>query len=294
MSEQNGTNVSTKARRSRQTSTKKTTLEQPMNDDKEAWKIYWKAQDQPWRTEPEIDTERQKYLAKRREIEPYFEQGIYPFKDIKLNRADVEWLLATHENGRGPVDWSDVNQREGLDLRGANLCQEDLRGLPLVRLRGGLTFTEWYFGTQQERSDAAAQMEQINFKEAQLDGVIFGGAQLQGTNFYDAQLQGGDFTGAQLQGANFSSANLWRAMLSMAQLEEAKFDMAKLQEANLKYAKLNGASFIGANTTGADISEAHLENANLNSANLEGTFFNRSHLVRVDLRNALLKGTHLN
>jgi hypothetical protein len=52
---------------------------------------------------------------------------------VKLSRADVEWLLATHENGRGPVDWSDERQRkrEGLDLGGANLCHTDLSHVPL-------------------------------------------------------------------------------------------------------------------------------------------------------------------
>jgi len=79
----------------------------PTTNDSEAWKAYWEAQGWPWRTEPEIDAQRQKYLAERRTIMPDFEKGIYPFKDIKLNRADVEWLLATHENGLGPVDWND-------------------------------------------------------------------------------------------------------------------------------------------------------------------------------------------
>ena len=62
MSEQNGTHVSAKPRRNRQASTQKTTLQRPANDDKEAWKAYWKAQGQQWRTEPEIDVERQLYL----------------------------------------------------------------------------------------------------------------------------------------------------------------------------------------------------------------------------------------
>lgn len=52
---------------------------------------------QPWRTEPEIDAERQTYLAERRSIMPDIKQGIYQLKYIKLNRADVEWLLGTHE-----------------------------------------------------------------------------------------------------------------------------------------------------------------------------------------------------
>ena len=109
------------------------TLQRPTTNDSEAWKAYWKAQSWPWRTEPEIDAKRQKYLAERRTIVPNIEQGIYPFKDIKLTRADVEWLLATHENGRGPGEWSDKRQRsrKGLDLRGADLRKISLNGLLL-------------------------------------------------------------------------------------------------------------------------------------------------------------------
>src|SRR5690348_8240810 len=97
-------------------------VSRPRNPSQADWKEYWKEQGQEWRTEPEIDEERQKYLAEHRAIIPDIRKGIYPFKEIRLSRADVEWLLATHENGRGPVDWSDESQREreGLDLRGAN------------------------------------------------------------------------------------------------------------------------------------------------------------------------------
>jgi hypothetical protein len=67
MSEQDGTQASIKRRISRQTSKQKglqqPTLQLPSNDDKEARKVYWKTQGQPWRTEPEINAERQKYLA---------------------------------------------------------------------------------------------------------------------------------------------------------------------------------------------------------------------------------------
>ena len=78
-------------------------LQQPTADNPEAWKEYWKAV-QPkewfdawgyWRTEPEVGTKRQEYLTARRAIAPDIKKGIYPFKDIKLDRADVEWLLRT-------------------------------------------------------------------------------------------------------------------------------------------------------------------------------------------------------
>src|SRR5207248_11040647 len=118
-------------------------LQRPANDDKDAWKAYWKAQRQPWRTEPEINVERQKYLEERRSIKPSVQHGIYPFKDLKLSRADIEWLLAIHQKGCGPIDWSDESQRklEGLELCGADLDHVNLKGLPLAGLVGSL---DWW------------------------------------------------------------------------------------------------------------------------------------------------------
>src|SRR5260370_21008242 len=83
--------------------------QRPTSDDRDAWKAYWETQGMPWRTEPEVDEERQQYLAERRTIQLDIKQSIYPFKDIKLTRADVEWLLATHESrGQvGPVWWAE-------------------------------------------------------------------------------------------------------------------------------------------------------------------------------------------
>jgi hypothetical protein len=67
-----------------QDSARTPTILRPLNDDKEAWSAYWIHQGQSWRTEPEIDSERQKYLDERRQITPEMKVGIYPFKDIKL------------------------------------------------------------------------------------------------------------------------------------------------------------------------------------------------------------------
>lgn len=64
--------------------------QRPSSEDRTAWAGYWQEKSQPWRTEPEIDEELQKYLAERRAIPSDIEKGIYPFKDAKLSRADVE------------------------------------------------------------------------------------------------------------------------------------------------------------------------------------------------------------
>jgi hypothetical protein len=99
----------------------------------------------PWRVEPEIPEQRHDLLRQRLSIQSDVERGQYPFKGMRLSRADVEWLLAEHENGRGPVDWADPDQRcrNGLDLRGADLSGVDLASLPLARSRGGLTPDEY-------------------------------------------------------------------------------------------------------------------------------------------------------
>src|SRR6266446_9358138 len=142
---------------SEQDGTKAPALQRPANDDKEAWKAYWKEQGQPWRTEPEIDTERQKYLAERRAIVPDIERGMYPFKGVRLSRADVEWLLAMEEQ-RGaelsPRDGKGGNQHKsfGLDLRGVDLSQVNLSDLPLMRLHAGLSLEEGRHATVKQGS----------------------------------------------------------------------------------------------------------------------------------------------
>ncbi|MGZ6356164.1 MAG: pentapeptide repeat-containing protein [Ktedonobacteraceae bacterium] len=193
---------------SEQDSARSSTQQRPFTNDRDDWKAYWKAHGQPWRTEPEIDTEQQKYLAERCAITPNIEQGIYPFKDIKLNRADVEWLVATHENGRGPVDWSDESQRkrEGLDLRGANLNDANLRHLPLARLQGGLTEDDWDQATPEQRYMAAIHLKRARLGYAHLEGSVLTFAQMQGADLYTAHLESIDAFGAHFEAsvpANF-------------------------------------------------------------------------------------------
>ena len=216
------------------------TLQRPTTNDPDAWKAYWKAQGWPWRTEPEIDEERQKYLAERRSIIPDIEKGIYPFRDIKLSRADVEWLLATHENGRGPVDWSDESQRErkGLDLRGTDLRMIDLSRLPLTCLLGGLNRDEWSHTTPRQREMAEVHLEQADISGSYLEGANLRRANLQGVNLYRANLEKADLlmaklAGALLQGAYLNGVNLRRASLARTNLHDAHLAGAQLRQAFL-------------------------------------------------------------
>jgi uncharacterized protein YjbI with pentapeptide repeats len=249
---------------------------QPPSKTAEEWQIHWQSQGQLWRTEPEIDGKRQKELDHRRAIVPDIQQGIYPFKGMKLSRADVEWLLATHENGRGPMDWNDESQREreGLDLRGALLQGVDLHGLPLAHLKGG----RWgpqapqFWATVQGHDDhgAGMQLQKADLKDAQLQGASLSSAQLQGADLQRAQLQKADLRDAQLQEANLVKAWLQEAHLSGAHLQEAELSLAQLQGADLVGAQLQKARLIRTQLQGADLLAANFYHTDLYGAQLQG------------------------
>jgi uncharacterized protein YjbI with pentapeptide repeats len=319
MSKQGRTHASPKRRRnpkiSKQNGTQTPAVKRPANDDKSAWIEYWKAQGQPWRTEPEIDAELQKYLAVCHKITPDIEQGIYPFKDTKLSRADVEWLLATHENERGPIDWNDESQREreGLDLRGTDLFGADLNGLPLARLQGGLAWSEKDEWTDKQRQMAAATLRGANLEGSHLEGAELGMARLDAANLKDACLERANLDGASLERAILFSAQLNEIFLTKANLKGAHLSNAQIGRATLMFANLEGADLLGAQMEGTIFIEAHLENTKFMFANLEGarlsgahlegadlsitkmkeTDFSRAHLERTDLRRAQLEGADL-
>lgn len=166
-------------------------LPRPSSDDREAWKTYWERQGQSWRTEPEIEVERQDYLAKRRAMTPDVKLGVYPFKDIKLSRADVEWLLAMHENGRGPIYYSNESQRHriGVDLRGADLRRIHLQNLPLACTLGDVTWREWLDLTEEQHTLAAVHFEGADLKGVHLEGASLWATHWAGANHREVHLQ---------------------------------------------------------------------------------------------------------
>ena len=226
--------------------TQSTTLQRPLNDDKDEWKAYWNTQGQPWRTEPEIDVERQAFLAKRRAIVPDVKKGIYRFKEIKLSRADVEWLLATHNGGQGPLFFGSSNREpylRGLDLRGADLRYVDLHRLPLSNLRGGLSAEHWPHATNEQREIAAVHFEGANLNRAILDGASLRSAHLEGADLSVARLENATLRGAHLEGANLSHAfldsltslnngHLGNKKLGFVQLVDVQWNNANLSQLN--------------------------------------------------------------
>lgn len=231
----------------------------PTGDDRDKWAKFWKSCKQPWRTEPRISKERQDYLTERRKVEPDIEQGIYPFKDIKLNRADIEWLLSTHDDHKGPVNWYDESQREreGLDLRGADLRGEDLHGLPLAKIIAGPTFQQII---HKQHKATTIHLEEADLHNAHLEGAILNFAYLEGTLLSHAYLVKTDFSLAHLEGA----------ILDFAHLEEADLSYAHLERTLLVAAHLEGAFFIFTLFAGASLHGVFFDK----STNLEGLRFN--------------------
>src|SRR6266567_4816588 len=282
------------------------------------------AQQQPWRTEPEIDVARQEQLIRCLATTPDTKRGIYPFKGMRLSRADVEWLLATYENAGDPRAGSDEQQmRWRLDLRGADLRYVDLHALPLARLRGSLTRKEWDEATEEQRTAAevlltgadlsethleeaeliGAHLEKVSLHEAHLEKADLAWAHLERAFLARARLKEADLSEAHLQGATLrwthleqaylNGAHLEKADLSRARLEKVYLSEARLEKADLSEAHLEEGYLSGAYLQEADLSRAHLEGAYLGEAHLEDASLYRAHLERAFLYKAHLEGARL-
>ncbi len=252
------------------------TLARPLVSNRTEWLAYWNAIGQPWRIEPEIDLERQEYLTQRLALKVDLDEGIYQFKGVKLNRADIEWLLANHENGRGPVNWlvPEHHDRVGIDLRGADLRGANLRGLPLSHMLGGLNWRERN-RTQEGRDMAAVHLE----------GAILSEAHLENAELYMAHLERADLFKAHLAGASLRKAHLEGASLRLAYLvaldeqgDEKKKKLASSSKLVLPPADLRAAFFDSV----TDLRNAHLGDEKRGFVRLADVHWGEVNLAIVD------------
>lgn len=274
---------------------KASTSGRPATEDRVAWRAWWRSLGQHWRLEPEIPPERQSLLAERRAIASEVRTNTYPFAGFSLTRADVEWLLATHENGRGPVQWDDPEQRKrvGLDLRGADLRGVNLRGLPLARLLGGLAGA-----TDEQIAAAAIHLERSDLREALLQGADLRGAWLEGARTENAHLELAQCVRAQMKQIDLRQAYLQGASLREAFMEKANLYEAHLEGATLSGTRLKAASLSGAYMEGVSLGGARLENAflritHLEGARLYGARLDRASLIGAHLEGVLMRRAHL-
>ena len=203
---------------------------------------FWAQQGQHWRTELEIDANRQAQLKACLAVQPDIDHGIYPFTNVKLERADIEWLLANHENGRGPILWDDEGQRDriGLDLRGADVRGADLFGLPLACTLGEVAWIDRPDITAVQRNMAAIHFEGTDLKGVDLRGSKLSRAQLQNADLRQAHLEYATLTGADLHNAYMFGAHLEHANLMGANLSESFLWQANVAKAVFRAAHLDG------------------------------------------------------
>jgi hypothetical protein len=183
----------------------------PSGDDSHAWLGYWRELGQPWRTQPEITEQRQRELAKYQAKDPDPSRSEYPFKGVRLKRADVEWLLAADRDGLGHLYWDSddrieedlerllnsdqfeqLSDSEQLDLRGADLVGENLSGLPMARLLGGeelLRVGGWSFSDREPDPNSGIRLERAYMRDAHLDLAELGWAHLEEAWLNEARLR---------------------------------------------------------------------------------------------------------
>lgn len=262
-------------------------LQPPDLNDRNGWVSYWKGQNQPWRSEPEIGKKRQAELKQRLAIVPDIERGIYPFRGIKLSRADVEWLLATHDNGQGPVIWNDEtqSQREGIDLRGADLRRIDLSGLPLTRFRGGLILSERINATVKQCEMATALLEGCSLSTAHLEQAGLFMAHLEGANLCRTHLERAFLREAHMEGADLSGAHMQRAYLRGADLRKTDLRRAHLEKTELANVIIGDDSHVGPQIADSHWREVNLAVIDWSSVNLLGD----EYIARQKIRNSTEK-----
>jgi len=255
----------------------------PTNDDATAWQAYWAAQGQSWRTAPEIAPDRQAYLAERRATPADVMAGTYPLKGVAppLTRADVEWLLATHEDGRGPVDWSDPKQRNrvGIDLRGADLSHRDLSNLPLTRMLADIAWREHADLTAEQHAMSAVSFENADLKGAHLEGAGLEYANFRKADVRLAHLEEVRLGAAECDGAFLAFAHLEGADLSLAHLDDAFLWGAFLADATLHETHLEGAHLDGAVLADADHIGPRLVDVRWGDANLAVIDWSQLHML---------------
>lgn len=147
---------------------------------------------------------------------------------IVYKRKNSTKLLATHENGRGPVDWRDESQREreGLDVCGAELCQADLSNTPLARLCGGMPRDAWNAFVEERSMYAVTKAQRVTIVMLMAHADLIG-AHMEGVHFCDVHLEGAYLIETHLEGADLAFAHLKDADLVWVHLEGADLIAAR-------------------------------------------------------------------
>lgn len=147
---------------------------------------------------------------------------------------------------------------------------------------------------RQEHSEIRPDLSKANLKEADLEGINFAEANLARINLSYANLAGAILIEANLARANLREAYLNSAFLEKANLKGANLNEADLNDAHLTKANLSKAHLVATDLNGADLRDADLSGADLSLAFLYGAYLNRANLNRANLSGAALTRADLN
>jgi uncharacterized protein YjbI with pentapeptide repeats len=199
--------------------------------------------------------------SKRQDIVPKASNGICQNKGAWSCMANEQQLALLKQGVEAWNKWRSLSPGIPPDLRGADLSQEDLGG--------------------------------INLMKASLSGVDLSGVNLMGASLSQADLRGANLSGAYLSKADLSEADLSEVNLSEAYLLEANLSRVNLDGADLHWVYLGKADLSGAIAIGANLSEVDMRGANLIGANLIGADLRGAILIGADLQGADLSGADL-
>jgi len=135
----------------------------------------------------------------------------------------------------------------------------------------------------------ASSMAQEGWPKEVNGHMIKPAADLSNLDLKNADLSGADLSRANLRQTNLSGANLTNANLNDSFCESANLTDANLSGASLHNANLSKAKLSGANLSNADLTDSELANANLTDANLKGTTLVQAHMPDVDLTGVKLQ-----
>jgi uncharacterized protein YjbI with pentapeptide repeats len=195
-----------------------------------------------WKTELDIPVQRQEELKKAlRDADSAYGA---PFRDIKLRRPDIVWLLRNEENILDSLPDSEKQasiDQTRLNLREADLHELNLSDLPLAKslLIDANLKDSYLFRVDLER----AELSRANLEGANLEEAILRSASAKEAKLEDARMSGTDMRNAYFESAHFDKAFLAEADMRGATLESAHFDDASLDSAKLGGAVLKGAFF---------------------------------------------------
>ena len=178
-----------------------------------------------------------------------------------VNRDDLLKLI--EENG---------GTGEHIDLRGLDLSDIDIRGLPLGRTR----FTGCNLKNALAQPLLTCNDQELTPWDLAYDWIL--------TEYQ---------TGRELEDCEVNLTHLEGSLLMGTDLSKADFRCAKLSDTVLAWGNLDGANLSHADLSNAKLNQASLERTNLRCAVLDGASLENSRIIDADLSGASLKGVSL-